>query len=143
VVFPAKIPGLRPFLWLLFAYTAVWISLEGALWRVVVMGVGVTAVTLAFLLQRMAGGKRFSTVGFVLLLTAVGLTFGALSSPAALLFMAIKTGLHAHGPEFSPAELAWVWRQLPLWTGAGGFAGGGLGLVLVWLGGRGDWEIGD
>jgi len=134
VVFPAKIPGLRPFLWLFFVYTAVWISLEGALWRVVVMGVGVTAVTLAFSLQRVVGGKRFSKVGFVVLLTAVGLVFGAFSSLFTLIFMAIKTGLHAHGPEFTLAELAWVWRQLPVWAGAGGFAGGGLGLVLVWLG---------
>ncbi|GAB4265661.1 MAG: hypothetical protein Kow0080_06050 [Candidatus Promineifilaceae bacterium] len=133
MLFPAKMPGLRPFLWLFFVYTAVWISLEGVLWRVVVMGVGVTAVTVAFLLQRTVGGKHFSVVGFVVLVTAAGLLFGVLSSLFTLIFMAIKTGLHAHGPEFTRAELVWVWRHLPVWAVAGGFAGGGLGLVLVWL----------
>ena len=45
MVFPPKIPGLKLLLGLWVVYTAVWISLEGALGQVVIMGVA-TAVLL-------------------------------------------------------------------------------------------------
>ena len=53
--------------------------------------------------------------------------------PAVLLLMAVKTGLHAHGPEYSAAQLAAVVGQWPLWIGAGALAGAGVGLLVVAL----------
>jgi hypothetical protein len=43
--------------------------------------------------------------------------------------MALKTGLHAHGHEFTRAEIAWVLGRTPLWALAGLFAGLGVGLL--------------
>ena len=68
-----------------------------------------------------------------LLLTAVfGLVLGAGSGLATLIFMAVKTGLHTHGPEFSQAEIEWVLGNLTLWTAVGLLVG--LGLGLIWAG---------
>ena len=44
--------------------------------------------------------------------------------------MAIKTGLHAHGPEFSGSELDWVLQQIPMWALVGLLGGLGLGFLL-------------
>jgi hypothetical protein len=45
--------------------------------------------------------------------------------------MAVKTGLHAHGPEFSPSQIAWVMGQVPWWTSAGLLAGVGLAMIVT------------
>lgn len=104
----------------------IWIPLEGELRQTVGMGVATTAVWLAHGWQRFAAGR-----GWWLGKTAVfGLLFGTGSSLLTLFFMALKTGLHAHGPEFTPAEIIWVWQQLPLWAAAGLLAGLGGGLVV-------------
>ena len=60
-----------------------------------------------------------------------GLGFGLLT----LLIMAVKTGLHGHGPEFSPAEISWVIDQIPLWSLVGLLAGLGVGIVAIGWGG--------
>ena len=60
-----------------------------------------------------------------------GLAMGAGTVLMSLFLMAIKTGLHAHGPEFSPAEITAVWQLLPLWSLVGVLAGLGAGLLLL------------
>jgi hypothetical protein len=113
-------------------YTAVWISLEGALWQVMLLGVATTILIVGYLVQRTVGGKTLSR-GVGLMVTAVsGLAIGGGSGLLSLIFMAVKTGLHAHGPEFSRAEIGWVWGNLPLWTAVGLLLG--LGLGLIWAG---------
>ena len=130
--FPREIPGLRWLLAVWVVYTAVWISREGALWQVVTMGSATALLLVGFGWQRRLAGKMVGP-GVGLLLTAVsGLILGAGSGLLSLVFMAIKTGLHAHGPEFSQAEIDWVFAQLPLWTAVGLLAG--LGLGLIWAG---------
>lgn len=132
MIFPQKIPGLR---WLLIAwgvYTAVWIGREGALWQVVVMGVVTTILLLGHGWQRWLGGKRLGRGAGVLATAVSGLALGAGSGLLSLVFMAVKTGLHAHGPEFSQAEVGWLFAQLPLWTAVGLLVG--LGLGLIWAG---------
>ena len=52
---------------------------------------------------------------------------------AVLLLMAVKTGLHAHGPEYSAAQMAAVVGQWPFWVGAGVLAGMGLGMLALAL----------
>jgi hypothetical protein len=127
---PAKIPGLRGATVLLGVYAAVWISLEGSLFRVVLMAWWVTAVSLAFLTQRYRGGRTLSTTRWLALVAGLGFFLGLGSGLLALFFMALKTGLHAHGPEFSPRQINWVVRQVPWWSGAGILAGLGFGLLV-------------
>jgi hypothetical protein len=54
---------------------------------------------------------------------------GLVAGPMMLIFMSLKTGLHAHGPEFTAAQITWVLRQIPLWSLAGLSAGIGFGLL--------------
>ncbi|MBE2198030.1 MAG: hypothetical protein IAE79_05430 [Anaerolinea sp.] len=128
---PARIPGLR---WLTIVwgvYAAIWISLEGDLRQVVALGVCTMLVGLGHGMQRRWAGRPFPAPGWLARMAATGLLLGAGSSILTLFFMALKTGLHAHGPEFTADELAWVMRQLPLWAGVGGMTGLGLGLLSL------------
>lgn len=132
MVFPKKVPGLRLLLAVWGVYTAVWISLEGALVQVVVMGTATAVLLLGHGWQHWLGGKVVG-YGVGVLVTAVsGGLLGAGSGLLTFLFMAVKTGLHAHGPEFTQAEIAWVWHLLPLWTAVWLLVG--LGLGLIWAG---------
>ena len=132
MLFPEKVPGL---LWLLVlwgVYTAVWISREGALWQVVIMGTATTLLLLGYSWQRWLGGRTVRRMMGVLVTAVSGLIWGAGSGLLSLIFMAVKTGLHAHGPEFSQVEITWLFSQLPLWTAVGLLVG--LGLGLIWSG---------
>jgi hypothetical protein len=128
---PAKIPGLKFITVLMGIYAAIWISLEGTLWRVMLMGVGVTAVSLLHLLQKYGGGRVISWPRWLGLTAIIGLLFGLGSSLLTLVFMAIKTGLHAHGPEFTLQEIQWVSQQTPLWAAVGLLIGLGLGMLTA------------
>lgn len=126
---PEKIPGLKPGFILLAVYTAVWITLEGTLWQVIVMGVGYTAVALGYGWQKWLSGRVMNGWQVWMVTAVTGLLFGLGSGLLSLIFMAIKTGLHAHGPEFTPAEINWILRQTPIWAAAGLLAGLGGGLL--------------
>ncbi|GIK55614.1 MAG: hypothetical protein HND44_05050 [Chloroflexi bacterium] len=128
---PARVPGLKLLTIGWVAYGVIWIAPEGVLWQAVLLGGLTTAVLLAYLVQKVAGG-RVVAVGWWLGGTAVtGALFGVLTGLLTLFFMALKTGLHAHGPEFTPAEINWVLAQMPLWTAVGLLTGAGLGLVVL------------
>jgi hypothetical protein len=127
---PRKIPSLKLALVLFAIYTAVWITLEGALWRVIVMGVSVTAVSLLYGWQKWLGGRWVNGWMWWGGTAVSGLLLGLGSGLLSLVFMAVKTGLHAHGPEFTPAEINWVLQQIPIWTMAGLLAGLGLALLF-------------
>lgn len=128
---PEKLPGRKAATVLTAIYAAVWISLEGAPWRAILLGSAVTALLVAYAVQKVAGGRRLSWRQLALLLAIAGLGLGVGSGALTLAFMGIKTGLHAHGPEFTPEELAWVLRQTPVWA-LSGFCGGlGAGLVVA------------
>lgn len=131
---PARLPGLKAFTVLLAIYAAIWISLEGHLWQVVALAVGVTIIALGHSVQRYLGGRRLSLRGWLALAAALGLAAGVGSGALTLFFMALKTGLHAHGPEFAPAEINWVTSRMAGWAAGGLFAGLGLGLLLTGLG---------
>jgi hypothetical protein len=128
---PQQIPGLKPAIWLLSAYAAVWISLEGALWRSLVLATGVTLLALAYLAQRWLAGRTVSLARWITVAAFWGTAAGLGSAVMTLAFMSLKTGLHAHGPEFTPQEVRWVVRQIPLWSLAGLSLGLGVGL-LIW-----------
>ena len=128
---PDRLPGFKWLLvfWVLAA--VVWSQLEGDLWRVSFFGFLTTLTGLTYLFQRVMNGHVFSVIGGLLLMALWGLALGAGTVLMSLFMMAIKTGLHAHGPEFSPAEITAVWQQLPLWSMVGILAGLGAGLLLL------------
>jgi len=128
---PAKIPGLKFITVLMGIYAALWISLEGSVWRVVVMAVGVTAVSLLHLLQKQLGGRAVSLWQWLTITAVLGLCFGGGSGLLTLVFMAVKTGLHAHGPEFTLRQIQWVSQQTPLWAIVGLLTGIGLGMLTA------------
>lgn len=128
---PEKIPGRR---WLASAwgiYGVVWIALEGRLWRVVFLAVLTTAVILLTLTQKYLAGRVLTLRWWLVGMAGAGGCGGTGSGLLTLLLMAVKTGLHAHGPEFSAADILWVTQQIPLWTAVGLTAGLGTGL-LTW-----------
>ena len=136
MVFPRNIPGLKLLMGLWLVYTVVWISLEGALVQVIVMGTATAVLLVGHGWQRWLGGKMVGRGLGVLVTTLSGAGLGAGSALLTLVAMAVKTGLHAHGPEFTQAEIAWVWNIVPLWTAVWFLVG--LGVGLIWAGAGGD-----
>lgn len=126
---PHKLPGLKWLTAVVGIYGVIWIGLEGGLWRSVLLAVGVTAISLLYLWQKYLGGRSLVAEKWLGLTAVSGLLFGLSSSLLTLLLMAVKTGLHGHGPEFSLAEIGWVAQQIPLWTAVGLLAGLGLGMI--------------
>lgn len=131
---PARVPGLKGATVLVAIYGAVWITLEGHLLRVLALAVGVTLVVLGHVVQHYAGGRDLSLRQWLALAAGLGVAAGLGSGVFALLFMALKTGLHAHGPEFALAEINWVAARITGWALGGLFAGVGLGLLFAGLG---------
>ena len=134
---PEKFPFLKLMMVLLGIYTLFWISLEGGLLRVVWMGVGVTAVSTLRLLQKQVGGRTMKVGWWVGLTAVTGAISGLLSVGITLIFMIIKTGLHAHGPEFTPSEIEWVIQQWSLWGAIGLLCGSAIGFISA---GKGNGE---
>ncbi len=133
MTFPRQIPYLRLLVLLWGAYAAVWLALEGAPGRELLLAAWTVGLAALAGTARAVGERRLSAGQVVALTGVVGLVAGAAVVPATLVAMALKTGLHAHGPEYTAAQLAAVWAQWPLWLVAGGVAGVGLGLLLVGL----------
>jgi hypothetical protein len=133
---PARIPGLRGATLLLGVLLLVWIAPEGRLWLEMGLGVATTAVILAHLFQYFLGGRVLSVKAWVGATAVTGFLFGLGCGLMTLLLMVLKTGLHGHGPEFSPAEINWVWGQIPLWGLVGLLGGLGLGMITVTIKGE-------
>lgn len=129
--FPASIPWFKLAIAAVGLYAIVWPALEGSVTRDLLLAAFLLALGMTYLAVRFLGGRVLSSSRLVALSTFAGLFYGFGLALLLLFLMALKTGLHAHGPEYSPAEVAWVWRQLPLWGGAGALAGLGLGFLAT------------
>lgn len=127
---PEIFPGLKWLTIICGVYAAIWIALEGVLWREVSLAILLTAVLLLHIAQNWFGGRVVSARMWVAGTAVCGFCWGLGSSMMTLLLMVLKTGLHAHGPEFTPAEISWVLAQIPLWTAVGLLTGVGVGLVI-------------
>lgn len=130
---PDRIPGLRPALVLMALWGVVWMSLEGDLRRVTLSAIALVALLLLVGLERWLGGRQVALGRWLLLSVVAGLLWGAGSVLMTLFLMALKTGIHNHGPEFTPIEILWVWAQLDLWTALGGLVGAALGMLAAAL----------
>jgi len=129
---PGRVPYLRVATLLWGLYALVWTALEASLARdALLAGWGLALLALAAAARRF--GRRALPAGRVAAVGgAVGLAWGAALGPAVLLLMAVKTGLHGHGAEYSAAQVAAVVGQSVWWVGAG--VVGGVGLALLALG---------
>lgn len=130
---PARFPGLRLATLLLVAAAIIWIAPEGDLVSAVALSVALTLLLLTHTARRCLGGKTLSSGRWLAALSLFGLAAGLGTGLLALLLMAVKTGLHAHGPEFSAGEIAWVLHSTPAWAAAGVLGGAGLGLLALAL----------
>lgn len=128
---PPSLPGLKLLTIILFLYGMIWIALEGALGRVLPLAVLATLVGIGRLWQRFLAGQTLTRPRWLLLVASSGLAAGLGSGLLSLLFMALKTGLHAHGPEFTAEQIAWVVGRIPYWTLGGLLAGLGIGLLFI------------
>ncbi len=128
---PSHIPYLKSAALLVGMYAAVWSALEGALLYDLLLAVSALALFMAWLVTDRIGGRALPPGRAVALAIAAGAVYGTGVALLTLGLMALKTGLHAHGPEYSTAQIVWVWRQAPLWAVAGALAGLGLGLVAA------------
>lgn len=127
-----KRAGLRKLVIVVWAMTAVlWTMLEGDMRGAVLLGSFTTLLALALLYERRAARWLVDDAATVFIWGIMGALLGFGSVVITLLWMAVKTGLHAHGPEFSTAEITWLMQQAPLWTTAGLLGGAGVGLVRV------------
>lgn len=126
---PATIPHFKAAAGLTLAYALVWMALEGELWRDLLLAAVIVGLAVASLPIRFLGGHDLSAIQLVAIAAAAGIIAGVALPLVTLFLMALKTGIHAHGPEYTPQEIAWVWRQLPLWALVGGMAGLGIGLL--------------
>lgn len=139
LLLPSRTPIFR---WLVVAwslYGVVWIGLEGELRQVLIMGVGAAVLVAGYGLLRWGRKRPLTLHTFLLACALFGLMAGLFSAPFTLFFMALKTGLHGHGPEYTLQEIEWVSRQIPIWSVSGLLSGLGLGLLLgAWQKNRGD-----
>lgn len=128
---PERVPGLKLATVLVAAYAIVWIALEGNLVRVTILGFATSLLLLGAAVQRWFAGRHLAPLVWLALCASLGAILGFTGGMFTLLYMAVKTGLHAHGPEFSQAQISWLLGQLPWWTSAGLLAGLGLGMIFV------------
>ena len=127
---PARFPLLKVASALLFLYSIVWISLEGRLGQTILLAIGATAVGAGVAWQRFLGGRIISSRSWLLATSLTGLLCGISVGLLTIVFMVVKTGLHGHGPEFTPDEITWVLDQIPLWSAVGLLTGLGAGLLI-------------
>lgn len=128
---PERFPGTKWITVLWALYVVAWSAFEGELWTTVVAAILTWLVMVMHVLDKPLAGRTFSNRSWLALWAGLGLTSGFATAFLTLLFMAIKTGLHAHGPEYSTAELEWALQKLPLWSLAGFLAGLGAGFISL------------
>jgi hypothetical protein len=109
----------------------VWMALEGDLRWDLILALALALLALGHLALRYPGGRTMTAGRFVVLAAAAGIAGGFGAVVITLFLMILKTGMHAHGPEYTSQEITWVWSQMPIWGGAGGLAGLGLALLVI------------
>ena len=132
MAFPRIVPGLKITTIIVALFGAIWVTLEGDFRWSLLMALMVLAVSVGYLVQRFLGGRNFSLPQGLAIVAAIGLGAGLIFAPLVMAFMAIKTGLHGHGPEFRQEEIEWIFDRVLLWTFVGLTTA--LGLALLYIG---------
>ena len=120
---PPKIRGLKWLTIIVGLYAIVWLSLEGAVAQVIALAVGLALLGAGYLTQRLMGGRELTVSQWLLFAGSLGAITGLTCGLLVLALMAIKTGLHGHGPEFTASQIERAVAQIPLWTLSGLIAG--------------------
>ena len=125
-----KVHPLKVGLILLAACGLAWISLEGDPRWSSIMALITLLVGIGYLVKKLVRGRTINGIGWIVLLAGCGLVIGLLFGPTTLFYMALKTGLHGHGAEFTRAEMLWFIDRIILWAVSGLLAGAGLGFLI-------------
>jgi hypothetical protein len=128
---PERVPGLKVLAILVAIYSVLWISLEGKMWQVLVLSLGLMILLAGTLYQKRIAGRTLPVGRWLLLCAVAGLALGLLFGPLTILLMAVKTGLHGHGPEFTPGEINRIINRIPLFMILGALIVTGLGALLA------------
>lgn len=131
MLIPERLPGLKITLLALVMFGALWISLEGDLRWSAIIAVLTIVSSSGYVIQRWFGGKTLTRAQVIGLFAAMGIAAGLIFTPLTLFFMAFKTGLHGHGPEFGRAEFGWILERAFLWPVVGLMAAVGILLLLI------------
>lgn len=103
-----------------------WVTLEDQ--SVTLALLFAVAICMLAAAEWLASSTRLSTEKGWLAYPLAGLVSGAATAPIALVLMAVKTGLHGHTPDYTPAQMSAVLTSFPIWAGAGAFIGLGAGI---------------
>lgn len=109
-----------------------WMPFEGILTLVMPVGILLTVIWVAVGVNYYGDSARqfFSEIiGEIVVWSAAGGAAGLLAPLTIVGLMILKTGIHAHGPEFTPLETRWVLNQFFKWMGIGLLIGLGIGLI--------------
>lgn len=121
------------FKWLVLIWAlvmVVWMILEGSLALTVFLGLFTSLLILIASIRKWFAERWPNWKYSVLVWGVLGLLLGIGTVLMTLTLMAVKTGIHAHGPEYSTGEITWVIDQILLWAVSGLIAGGGVGLLV-------------
>jgi multisubunit Na+/H+ antiporter MnhE subunit len=132
MVYPRIVPGLKIATAVVALLAVMWISLEGDIRWSLLMASMVLVISVGYFVQRFLGGKKFTLLQGLIIAATIGLGAGLIIAPLVVTFMAIKTGLHGHGPEFTLEEIKWAFDWVLLWAFVGSTTA--LGLVLLYIG---------
>jgi hypothetical protein len=124
-----KVRPLKVGLILLAVCGLAWISLEGDPRWSSIMALITLLVGIGFLAKKLVRGRTVNGIRWIVLLAGCGLVIGLLFGPVTLFYMALKTGLHGHGAEFTRDEMLWFIDGILLWAISGLLAGAGLGFL--------------
>lgn len=108
----------------------IWMILEGSLYLTIFFGALTAFIIMLAGVRKYVVRRHLSLSRWLVISAVLGLGLGLGSAVFTLILMAVKTGLHAHGPEFTTAEINWVLGQVPVWAVTGLLTGIGFGLLL-------------
>ena len=128
---PERVPDLKVLAILVAIYSVVWISLEGKMWQVLVLSLGLMILLAGTLYQKRIAGRTLPVGRWLLLCAVVGLALGLVSSYCYNPSHYINCGLHGHGPEFTPGEINRIINRIPLFMILGALIVTGLGALLA------------
>jgi hypothetical protein len=115
---------------LFFVYFLLWTQFEGNLRNVAILGTSAALLGAWTVWRRYLRSRTFSRRRFAVAMSLTGLFTGLAAPALALLGMAVKQGLHGHGPEYTTVQVTAVTQSF-LWAGVAGLLFGiAAGLLL-------------
>jgi len=119
-------PRLRLFFFLLGVVFLFWLPFEDSQ---ILIPVLLAFATSLLWVVRISSARPLNTYKDLIWQIWIGILAGLAVAPLAVFIIFFKNGLHNHGvPDFSPAQLIFIFRRTPLWGGVGLLIGLGSGI---------------